>query len=51
MSSGGGKGTSATNLRGAGTALGEEGFIACHHVEPLSQLQPGQTTKVSELAW
>ena len=27
-----------------------EGFIECHHTVPVSQLQPGQTTKVSDLA-
>lgn len=26
------------------------GFIECHHVKPVSQLRPGQTTKVSDLA-
>lgn len=33
-------------------AYGElgRGFIECHHVKPVSQLEPGQTTKVSDLA-
>jgi 5-methylcytosine-specific restriction protein A len=26
------------------------GFIECHHIKPVSQLRPGQTTKVSDLA-
>jgi 5-methylcytosine-specific restriction protein A len=26
------------------------GFIECHHTKPVSQLRPGQTTKVSDLA-
>jgi 5-methylcytosine-specific restriction protein A len=26
------------------------GFIECHHVQPVSQLRPGQTTKVGDLA-
>ena len=43
-------GSPPSTYRGSESREVGEGSIACHYAAPVSQLQPGQTTKVSELA-